>query len=179
MGADAAAHQGVVGHQLLDPLQAGHDFHQPGVVIGKRGGDNAAATLHSAAALAQLGQLRISPGGADPLAHIQPRQRAHPIHPLRIAQGLVVGEFQVAPALHRLAQEAGVIVFREAIGHDPAVTVDEANRPLNALPAAIGCHQAHEQRREVAKSELLPLQRPIQQFFVELQRRGRGGPGLR
>jgi len=67
--------------------------------------------LAAVALLAKLGQLAVGPGGTDALAHVESSQGADPIKAFGIPQGLVVRELQGAPRLHRLTQEAGVVVF--------------------------------------------------------------------
>ena len=165
--AGAAAHAAM--HQLRildkrgDRLQAGDDLHQPRMVIGK------ARDRHLATALAEFRQFPVGPGGADAVADIEPRQRAHPVHAVGIAERPVVGELQITPGLHRLRQKAGVVVLPQAIGHDRAITGAEAQLALEVLPQPLRCHQAHEQAGEGAEQALLLLQGSIEQALVQLQ----------
>jgi hypothetical protein len=128
-----------IGHQLLDRLQAGHDLHQPGVVVGKAGEG------YPAGPLAKFAQFLVGPGGANGLAHIQAGQGTHPIDPARIPQGFVVREFQIAPGFHRLPQERGVVVLPEAVGHDRPIRSAEADGAFDVFPEPLGGHQSHEQ----------------------------------
>ena len=161
--AHAAMHQLRILSQGGDRLQTGDDLHQPRMVIGET------RDRYLATALAEFRQFPVSPGGADLVADIETRQRAHPVHAVGIAKRPVVGELQVTPGLHRLRQKAGVVVLPQAIGHDRAVTGAKAQLAIEVLPQPLRRHQAHEQAGEGAEQALLLLQGSIEQAFVQLQ----------
>ena len=144
-----------------------------------------------AAALAQVGELGIGPGGADPLAHVEAGQGAHPVDPLRVAEGAVVRELEVAPGLHGFGQEGGVVVPPQALGQDAAIGSHDAQAAacglclphivaaIQMLPAAPGAHQGHEQAGEVAEAVHFGLQWSVEESLEPLQCQGGGGHGLR
>ena len=89
--------------------------------------------------------------GVDVVADVDPRERSHAVHPFLVAERLVVGEFQVRPALGGFAEVVGVLVYVDLVGDDVPAPVHHPERPVVIFKRAVGRDKPDEHGAEAAE----------------------------
>ena len=100
---------------------------------------------------AEMRQLPVGQFGAAAVDQVEPGQRPHPVHAVRVAVRLVVGKFEVGPGLHRLADGVRVVGGVEPVGKQTAVRVDDPHPAVVVLEPSIRSGQPQEQAGEAGE----------------------------
>src|SRR5579883_3510761 len=97
------------------------------------------------AALLELAQFMIGPGGPSEFGHIEPRQGPDPVMAMRIPEWLIVWVLHERVALARFAQEGEVALGVQTLRNGVTLAIRDAKRTFVELQAAILVHRAQEQ----------------------------------
>ena len=144
-GAHPAVENGRVGEQQLHAFHRGEQLDEAGVMGVK------VARHRPGGEAAEMSQLPVGQFGAAAVDQVEPGQRPHPVHAVRVAVRLVVGEFEVGPGLHRLADGVRVVGGVEPVGEQGAVRVDDPHQPVVVLEPAARSGQSQEQAGEAGE----------------------------